>query len=133
MSTQSFYRMVMDRSEKANLDAAKQATAAVFHTLRDRLTPDEADQVVDQLPQELKAVWEEGDELERSPVKMHRDQFLGRVRREAGLESIEEAQAATLAVFAALKRHISPGEAGDVGDQLPKDLKEMWAEAAPHA
>jgi uncharacterized protein (DUF2267 family) len=34
-----------------------------------------------------------------------------------------------LAVFAALKEQISPGEAQDVMAQLPKDLKELWAEA----
>jgi uncharacterized protein (DUF2267 family) len=35
----------------------------------------------------------------------------------------------TLAVFGALKKQLSPGEAGDVFDQLPKDLKEVWVEA----
>jgi uncharacterized protein (DUF2267 family) len=35
----------------------------------------------------------------------------------------------TLAVFAALKAQLSPGEAEDVMAQLPKDLKEPWMEA----
>jgi uncharacterized protein (DUF2267 family) len=35
----------------------------------------------------------------------------------------------TLAVFAALKEQLSPGEAEDVYAQLPKNLKELWAEA----
>ena len=35
----------------------------------------------------------------------------------------------SLAVFAALKEHLAPGEAEDVFAQLPKDLKELWAEA----
>jgi uncharacterized protein (DUF2267 family) len=34
----------------------------------------------------------------------------------------------TLAVFGALKESLSPGEAEDVLAQLPKDLKELWAE-----
>jgi uncharacterized protein (DUF2267 family) len=34
-----------------------------------------------------------------------------------------------LAVFAALKEQLSPGEARDVMAQLPKDLKELWDEA----
>lgn len=132
MTTQSFYRTVMDTSKDRNLDTAKQATAAVFHALRDRLTPGEADQVLAQLPRELKMVWEEGDEPERKPLKMHRDEFLERVRRETGLASTQEARGVTLAVFAALKRQLSSGEAGDVLDQLPKDLKEVWVEASPH-
>jgi uncharacterized protein (DUF2267 family) len=37
----------------------------------------------------------------------------------------------TLAVFAALKNQISPGEADDVLAQLPTDLKSLWLEADP--
>jgi uncharacterized protein (DUF2267 family) len=129
MTTQTFYRTVMDTRKDGNLEAAKYATAAVFHALRDRLTPDEADQVLAQLPRELKTVWEEGEEPERRPLKMHRDEFFERVRREAGLTSTQEARGMTRAVFAALKKQLSPGETGDVIDQLPKDLKEVWTEA----
>jgi uncharacterized protein (DUF2267 family) len=32
-------------------------------------------------------------------------------------------------VFAALKVQLSPGEAGDILAQLPRDLKEVWEEA----
>jgi uncharacterized protein (DUF2267 family) len=60
---------------------------------------------------------------------MHQDEFLERVRRAAGLTSTQEARWMTLSVFAALKKQLSPGETGDVFDQLPKDLKEVWAEA----
>lgn len=129
MTTQSFYRTVMELGKEPNLETAKYATAAVFHALRDRLTPDEADQVTAQLPLELKAEWEEGETSGRRPLKMHRDEFFERVRHEAGLTSIQEARRMTQAVFAALKKQISPGEAGDVLDQLPKDLKEVWVEA----
>jgi uncharacterized protein (DUF2267 family) len=101
----------------------------VFHALRDRLTAEEADQVVAQLPLELKDVWEEGQREGRRPVKLHRAEFFERVRQTASLASIKEARWATLAVFAALKEQVSPGESEDVWSQLPKDLKELWAEA----
>lgn len=133
MTAQSFYRTVMDTSHQADPTAARRATAAVLHALRDRLTPDEADQVVAQLPLELKAVWEEGEQLERSPLKLKWDAFLERVRRETGLASAREARWMTLAVFAALKEQLSPGEAGDVLAQLPKSLKEVWIEAQAEA
>jgi uncharacterized protein (DUF2267 family) len=55
------------------------------------------------------------------------------VKQEAGLASKPEARWMTLAVFAALKEQLSPGEAEDVFAQLPKDLKELWAEAQPEA
>ena len=35
----------------------------------------------------------------------------------------------SLAVFAALTEHVSTGESADVWSQLPKNLKELWAEA----
>jgi uncharacterized protein (DUF2267 family) len=129
MSTMTFYRTVMTTSGKDNRELAKRATAAVFHALRDRLTPEEADQVVAQLPIELKDVWEQGEREGRRPVKLHRAEFLERVKQDADLASIKEARWMTLAVFAALKESVSPGESEDVWAQLPKDLKELWAEA----
>jgi uncharacterized protein (DUF2267 family) len=62
-------------------------------------------------------------------VKLHRAEFFERVKQEADLASVNEARWMTLAVFAALKESVSPGESEDVWAQLPKDLKELWAEA----
>lgn len=129
MKPREFYRVVMDTSGQRSLDTARRATGAVFHALRDRLTWQESDQVVAQLPTDLKAVWREGEVLDREPLKLHRDEFLERVRGEMSLPSRREARWMTLAVFAALKEQLSPGEAEDVLTQLPKDLKELWAEA----
>lgn len=129
MRPREFYRAVIDTSGERSLEKAKQATGAVFHALRDRLTAREAEQVVAQLPTDLKTVWRDGEAPGREPLKLHRDEFLERVRAEIGLPSPREARWMTLAVFAALKEQLSPGEAEDVLTQLPKDLKELWAEA----
>ncbi len=129
MTTLTFYRKVLEETGQANREAAKRVTAGVLHALRDRLTPDEADQVAAQLPRELKTVWEAGGAPGRRPVKMHRKEFYERVKAEAGLASLRESRWYTIAVFAALKEQLSPGEAEDVWAQLPKDLKEVWEEA----
>jgi uncharacterized protein (DUF2267 family) len=129
VTTQAFYRAVARTGHQADRKVVKHATAAVLQALRDRLTPDEADQVAAQLPLELKEVWGEGDRPDRTPVKMKLDEFDERVRRDAGLPSTREARWMILAVFAALKEQISPGEARHVMAQLPKDLKELWDEA----
>jgi uncharacterized protein (DUF2267 family) len=129
MTTASFYKMVVETSGETDRERAKRATAAVFHALRDRLTPEEADQAVAQLPLELKEIWRSGERPEREPLKMSREEFYARVQAEAGLGSARDARWMTLAVFAALKEQLSPGEAEDVLAQLPKDLKELWAEA----
>jgi uncharacterized protein (DUF2267 family) len=130
MRTPSFYRRVANAlGEPTSPDLVRRATAAVFHALRDRLTPEEADQVVAQLPSGLKEVWHAGEDPDRRPLKMDRQQFYERVRAEAGVASGREARWLTVAVFAALQQQLSPGEAADVLAQLPQDLKETWTEA----
>lgn len=129
MMTATFYRTVMATGSVPSREAARRATAAVFHALRDRLHPTEADQAAAQLPIELKEVWHAGEPTARKPVRMDRRRFYERVAAEAGLASIAEARAATLAVFGALDLALTPGEAEDVFAQLPKDLKEVWSAA----
>ena len=129
MTAQSFYRSVLIGAGRPSLDDARRVTAAVFHTLRDRLTPDEADQAVAQLPKPLKLLWWEGEVDGRRPVKMHRKAFYDRVMGEAALASEREARQVTQAVFAALKEQLSPGESDDILTQLPKDLKSVWEDA----
>jgi uncharacterized protein (DUF2267 family) len=130
MTTASFYRQVLAAAGRPSLDDSRNVTAAVFHALRDRLTADEADQAAAQLPRPLKLLWWRGEVEGRRPVKMHRQEFYARVRREAGLASEREARIATTAVFAALKAQLSPGEADDILGQLPKDLKTVWEDAS---
>ena len=133
MTTAAFYKTVMHTSGEGSREVAKRATAAVFHALRDRLTPDEADQVQAQLPRELKEVWGEGEPADRQPLKLDREAFYERVKSEARLGATRDARWMTLAVFGALKDHLTPGEAEDVLAQLPKNLKEAWAEAQVEA
>jgi uncharacterized protein (DUF2267 family) len=129
MTTLSFYRRVIDETGQADREAAKVGSAAVLHALRDRLLPTEAAQAVAQLPRALKEVWKAGDAPGRKPIKMNRQEFYERVRREAGLKTIREARFLIIGVFAALKEQLSPGEADDVCAQLPRDLKDVWEDA----
>ena len=129
MTTLAFYRTVIEETGQTNRAAVKQGVAAVLGALRDRLTPEESRQAAAQLPRELKAVWLAGEIGGRKPVKMHRQGFYERVKKGAGLKSIKEARFLVIAVFAALKEQLSPGEVEDVQSQLPKDLKEIWADA----
>jgi uncharacterized protein (DUF2267 family) len=101
MTSGAFYKIVMETSHERSREVAKRATTAVFHALRDRLTT----------------------------MKLSRAQFFERVRAKAKLATTRDAGWMTLAVLAALKEQLSPGEAEDVLAQLPKDLKELWTEA----
>ena len=129
MTTVAFYRQVIEDTGMADREHAKRAAAAVLQALRDRLTPAEADQVAAQLPREVREAWDAGERPGRRPTKLHRPQFYARVQAQAGLRTLREARGVTLAVFAALKAQVSPGEAEDVRSQLPRDLKELWEDA----
>lgn len=129
MGSLTFYRRVVDETGETNRDEVKRGTAAVFHALRDRLTREEAEQAVAQLPRDLQRVWKEGEAPGRKPVKLTRREFYDRVRREARLASVREARLMTVGVFAALKAQLSPGEGNDIWAQLPHDLKETWEAA----
>src|SRR5438552_10614101 len=61
MTAQKFYRQVLIEAGRPSLEDARRVTAGVFHTLRDRLTPNEADQAAAQLPRPLKLLWWDGE------------------------------------------------------------------------
>lgn len=108
---------------------------AVFGELRDRLSPEERRDLQAQLPTALKRVWNAGDRPDRPASRVHRDEFIGRVRQRAVLTDDREAERAVRAVFAQLQRLLGSatgreGEAWDVFSQLPKDLKGLWLDAA---
>jgi uncharacterized protein (DUF2267 family) len=129
MKARQLYSRVSIEADIESLEDSRQATAAVLRALRDRLTPREAEQAAAQLPGELKRLWAGGHPPLHQPVKLHRRQFLERVRVDAGLKSLGQAQMVTDAVFAGLKEQLSPGEADDIVAQLPRDLKTQWVRA----
>ena len=107
---------------------------AVLQELRDRLTPKEAADVAAQLPAALKPFWLEQERPDRRVRRIHKEEFIGRVRRRAGLESDAQAEKAVRVVFRALQRLLGSatgkeGEAWDIFSQLPRDLKTLWLEA----
>lgn len=117
---------------------AQGLTAAVFRELRDRLTPRESAHVAAQLSEPLRRIWAEDDRPGRSVRRIHKEEFLGRVRRRAGLSDDAEAEKIVRVVFRALQRTLgSPtgreGVSWDVFSQLPKDMKALWLDTATHA
>lgn len=59
MHKQAFYERVAGEANLASVREARCATLAVFATLKELLSPGEADDVKAQLPKDLKAVWED--------------------------------------------------------------------------
>jgi uncharacterized protein (DUF2267 family) len=114
---------------------AESVIFAVFRELSRRLTGREAADVASQLPTGLKRLWCSAGEIDRPVQKIHRTEFVGRVRQSAVLPDDEEAERAVRAVFRALQHLLGSssgceGESWHVFSQLSKDLKQVWLEAA---
>ena len=128
---------VQEAADRFGCDERRAETLifAVFQELRDRLTPEEAEDVAAQLPTSLKMLWLSFDYPGRKVSRVHEYQFLEEVRRMVGLEDDIKAEEAVICVFSVLQEALgSPtgreGEARHVFSQLPRDLKELWLTAA---
>ena len=107
MNERSFVRQVADRLD-CDERRAETLIFSVFQELRDRLTPEEAADVVAQLPSSLKMLWMSFDRPNRKVRRIHEGQFLREVARMAGLDDELESEEAVTAVFAVLQE--APGE-----------------------
>jgi uncharacterized protein (DUF2267 family) len=101
------------------------ALRAVLHALRDRLTVEEAADLGAQLPMLMRGLYYEGWKPSKVPMKMHRDEFLQRIREdfafavEGGMERLLQT------VLHALRRYITEGEWQDVVASVPQDVAEI--------
>ncbi len=98
------------------------ALRAVLHALRDRLTVEEAAQLAAELPMLIRGAYYESWNPSKVPVKMNREEFLARVRREFPFEVKGGVEPLVQTVFQSLRRYITDGEWEDVKSAMPKDL-----------
>lgn len=94
---------------------------AVLQALRDRLGPEVAAHVSAQLPLLVRGMFYEGWDPTHAPMKLTREQFLERVRREAFLKDEAEAEEVTRAVFALLWDELGDGTMSNVMAVLPRN------------
>ena len=98
------------------------ALRVVLHALRDRLPVQEAADLGAQLPMLIRGLYYEGWDPSRVPVKMHREEFLDRVRREYPFQVEGGTALLVKRVLHAVQRYVTPGEWNDIESTLPKDL-----------
>ena len=103
------------------------ALRAVLHTLRDRLTVEEATDLAAQLPMLIRGFYYEGWNPSRKPVSgRKKDEFLAHVLGEFGNDPHVDIEEVTRAVFRVISNHVSSGEIDDIKRCLPQDLTSLW-------
>lgn len=105
---------------------------SVLLLLRQRIRPEEVQQLDRELPSELKELWAAhgiglAEERTQRPIaELDHDEFVDRVRETTGLHDPADAAHAAGAVFGAMRRYLSAEEIDHVERQLPAGLKELW-------
>jgi uncharacterized protein (DUF2267 family) len=102
------------------------ALRAVLHTLRDRLPVIEAAHLGAQLPMLIRGIYYEGWTPVDKPVKMHRDEFLARIRDHFRNEPKIDARKITRAVFEVMAAQLDAGEMSKVLALLPSEYLDLW-------
>lgn len=104
----------------------RQAAEAVLCTLAQRLSGGEARDLLEELPRRLRELLRPcKPQLHEPAPAVGRDAFILTVAERLGATTAQ-AEAITRAVFAAVRRQISPKETRDIASQLPTDLRELW-------
>jgi uncharacterized protein (DUF2267 family) len=98
------------------------ALRGVLHTLRDRMTVDEAAQFSAQLPLLVRGIFFEGWDPSRVPQKMDRDEFFARVRQSVPSSVDADVEDLTQLVLHAIRAHVTDGEWEDILASVPKNL-----------
>ena len=98
-----------------------------LHAVRDFLTVDEAADLSAQLPVLIRGLFFEGWVPAKTPAKLRSvDDFLERVTKSFASDPLPEPDVAVAAVFAVLRRQISPGEYRQVAWAMRKPLRDLW-------
>ncbi len=126
--TNVWLKEVMEEIGSTERQQAYVALRAVLHTLRDRLTVQEATDLGAQLPMLVRGLYYDGWNPSGKPAKFDKDGFLASLREHFASAPIRASDAEKMAagVFRVLDKHITEGEIADVKAILPNDLKEFW-------
>ncbi|MDG5816301.1 DUF2267 domain-containing protein [Chitinispirillales bacterium ANBcel5] len=103
------------------------ALRAVLHSLRDRLTLDEAADLGAQLPMLVRGIYYDEWDPSRNPVKIrHIDDFLNYIQQNYHSDGEISTDKIARSVFNVLKRRVTEGEIKDVKGMMPEELLELW-------
>ena len=105
---------------------AYHALRAVLHTLRNRLSVDEAAQLSAQLPLLVRGVFFEGWHPAHKPVKERtKDHFVAHVSESFALDVDADPEQITRSVLKILAKHVDAGEVNSLKRVLPPEVQEL--------
>jgi len=125
--TQIWLKDLTDLGHFKNENQSYSILRAVLHTLRDRLTVNEAVHLASQLPMLLRGIYFEGWKPSSVPHKESTaNEFRETVRHRFPDGMSIDANHATRCVFQLLSEKISAGELNQIMGMLPPELRELW-------
>lgn len=122
MKYDQFLHAVEEGTGVGSREEAERTAVAVLQALRDRLTWDEAHDLLAQLPAKLKTAVI----VSPSAIPRTRDEFLELVAADLGAP-LERAGDRVRAVFATIREAVTPGEFRDVLEQLDPEYADLLA------
>lgn len=123
MQTHEFLDRVQNAAHLPTLDAAIRAARATLETLAERLGPDEARHLGDQLPPEIQLYLRGA--ATPMPERFTSDEFLERVCAREGVDLPKSTHHARV-VIGVLTQAVSQGEIRDIMDRLPDDYRRLF-------
>jgi uncharacterized protein (DUF2267 family) len=138
MNKGQFVKRVQELTGLEDQRMAEEGTRIVLSLLSHRLTPEEKQDVADQLTQDMKNMWN-SDTWIINFLSISR-QYQLKYRKKEELYSLISneidkvclpigAEQLATSVFHVLKEQIAPGEIEDIADQLPDDIESLWLAA----
>ena len=142
-----FLEKVMVKGALEDIFDARDITEVVFRTMRDMMTTEASDRVVEELhkeaePTEDKALqneiadlWKDTNPIVsflsriRPPLIIRSETFLRRIRQEGSLQPDVKPETIVKAVFSATKDELSEERKKEIAGFLPDEIRLLWNEA----
>jgi len=142
-----FLEKVMVKGALEDIFDARDITEVVFRTMRDMMTTEASDRVVEELhkeaePTEDKALqneiadlWKDTNPIVsflsriRPPLIIRSETFLRRIRQEGSLQPDVKPETIVKAVFSATKDELSEERQKEIAGFLPDEIRLLWNEA----
>ena len=125
-TTHTWLNDIMERIGPDRQVAGK-ALSTVLHRLRDRLPVDVAAHLGAQLPLLIRGAYYDQYSPDRLPSGCETpQQFRAEIAESLGHSPPVDPDEAIAAVFAALDRHLSPGQVAKVRNALPRSVRMAW-------